>query len=247
MFDKYIDREVIHKRFGEGRITAIEDGYATVIFEEKETKFLFPAGFGRDGFVKFADEELQAEVLDMSENLKAEEAEEKRRLYEDKEQEREKSKKKTGSTERAEVFRKTLSYGDSFRTHADALNSCFGFNYTTYQQAYKEVDDKYAVWFASIAKIIDGKYVAADSGNGWINVLSEGGRVLTEKNEDDAKNVYKERRELFDRFVFAKMDDETYTFIGVYRYDVKESSTETGFKFVRLGTKVNLQTMEITD
>lgn len=247
MFDKYIDRVVVHKRFGEGRINAIEDGYALVSFEDKETKFQFPAGFGQDGFIKFDDEELQSEVLEMSEKLKAEEAEEKRRLYEEKEREREKAKKKAGSSERSEVFRKTLSYGDSFKTHAEALNSCFGFNYTTYQKAYKAVDDKFGVWFPSIAQFIQGKYVATDTSAGWINVISEGGNVITEKSEDASKNMDKPTSEKLDRFVFAKMDGETYMFVGVYKFIDGGDFQADGFRFERIGKKVNLQTMEITD
>ena len=46
------------------------------------------------------------------------------------------------------------------------------------------------------------------------------------------------------RFVFAKFDgSEEYTFIGLFSSD--PVPTENGFRYERLGTEINLNTMEV--
>lgn len=246
--NKYVGAEVIHKMFGKGKIVCIDERHATVSFESKDSKFEFPKGFGASGFIRFIDKDLQAEVENIKDKYLAEETAEKRRLFVERAAEREKAKKasKNKGNERSEVLRKTLSYGDSFNTHADALNSCFGYHYIHYQRPYKNVEDKFGVWFPSIARFSRGKYVATETSAGWINVISEGGNVITEKSEDAAKNVERPNDKKLDRFVFAKMDGETYTFIGVYRCVDSGNIQENGFKYERIGTKVYLPTMEIT-
>lgn len=249
MKNKYVGAEVIHKIFGKGKIVSIDERHAIVSFESKESKFEFPRGFGTGGFVKFIDKDLQVEVEKLNDKYLVEETAEKKRLRAERESEREKAKKesKTSSNERSKVLRKTLSYGDSFNTHADALNSCFGYHYNTYRRPYKNVDDKVGVWFPSIARFIQGKYTSTETSAGWVNVISEGGNVITEKSEDASKNVERSNDKKLDRFVFAKMDGETYTFIGVYRCVDSGNIQENGFKYERIGTKVYLPTMEISD
>ena len=40
-----INQTVIHKAFGEGTITTVENGYITILFSQGEKKFMYPYGF----------------------------------------------------------------------------------------------------------------------------------------------------------------------------------------------------------
>lgn len=62
-----------------------------------------------------------------------------------------------------------------------------------------------------------------------------------------AKNIERKKDKKLDRFVFAKMDGETYTFIGVYRCVDSGNIQENGFRYERIGTRVYLPTLEISD
>ena len=78
-------------------------------------------------------------------------------------------------------------YGDgiigpetSFVTHADALNSCFGFHYKIYQKAYKVLGNGYSVWFPNIARKVGNQYLSSDEYSGWLNILSDSGETIAQ-------------------------------------------------------------------
>jgi hypothetical protein len=149
-------------------------------------------------------------------------------------------------TQKFEPNRTFLNNGDIFRTHADVLNECFGFQCRQYQRAYKVLDENYAIWFPTIAKRIEGEYGASDNSYGWVNVISEHNTLITEKNEEKSKNKIREAKYELDRFVFAKFG-KGYTFIGVFRPESVAEPWKTGYRYKLIGTKVDLKTMKILE
>lgn len=241
----YIGETIIHKSFGKGTITNIDNDKVTLNFNGTEKLFQYPDVFEK--FAKFDDEDKQADVVNLVEEKKKqkqEEAERKAREREERENQAKQAKNDKRNT-RVVSYKDILNKGDIFATHKDALNECFGFQYEHFQPAFKVVDDKFAVWFPSIARKVQGEYVSTETSNGWINVLSENDTVLTEKNEDGTKNIERDSKFELDRYVFAKFDGENYRFIGVYRSEHVDRPWETGYKYRLIGTKVNLRTMEI--
>ncbi len=246
-FSELEGQKVQHKAFGVGKIISVEDNKVKVDFTVGVKEFVYPDAFEK--FLKIEDSKLEKnidELIDENKEKKNIEREQSIREREERFKQEQKEKAKRRET-RIEPRRDFLSKGDRFRTHADALNDCFGFQYEHYQTAFKVIEEgKYAVWFPTIAKRVGDEYTATDNSYGWINVLSEHDTVLTEKNQDTSKNAARDIKFEWDRFVFAKFD-EGYTFIGVYRPIDSPKPWETGYKYELLGTKVNLKTLEILD
>ncbi len=235
--EELIGQSVINKGYGKGTIKDFDGERIEVEFTSKTTKFQFPKSFS-DGFVKAEDEKLQEVIMVAAEELKEKEQKEKEQKRIQAEE-----KKNTSNDNTRGSHKDTLYRGETFRTHAEALNECFGFNYKHFQKAYKHIDDKYAVWFPSIAKRVMGEYLAADTGNGWLNILCENDTVIYEKNVENV-SLNTEREDNSYRFVFAKFDgDDSYKFLGLYSAD--PIPTEQGFKYQRIGIQINLNTMEI--
>ena len=241
----YIGERVTHKAFGSGVIKNIENDRVIIEFTSEEKTFKFPDAF--ETFVKFEDTDKQEAVkaiIDINKKLK-EEAAEQLAIEREKQLQLEKQAKKDKRNSRVVPHKEFLTKGDTFSTHKDALNDCFGFQYEHFQPAFKVVDDKFSVWFPSIARRVQGEYISTETSNGWINVLSENDTVITEKHEDVEKNTKREAKFDLDRFVFAKFDGDSYRFIGVYRPEHADRPWETGYRYKLIGTKVNLRTMEI--
>lgn len=57
-----LNTSVVHKAFGEGIVTEIEDNYITIRFASKKSKFNFPDAFEK--FLIAKDESVQASILD---------------------------------------------------------------------------------------------------------------------------------------------------------------------------------------
>lgn len=243
--DKYIGEVIIHKAFGKGTINDFAGDKVVVDFNGTEKMFKFPDAF--ESFIKFENADKQSEVTALVEDKKEQKAEEVARIAKEREEQllQAQQAKKDKRNTRIIPHKEILSKGDTFSTHKDALNDCFGFQYEHYQPAYKVVDDKFAVWFPSIARRIQGEYIATETSNGWVNILSENDTVIIEKHEDNTKNTERDPQFDLDRYVFAKFDGENYRFIGVYRPEHADKPWETGYKYKLIGTKVNLRTMEI--
>lgn len=235
-----IGMEVINKKFGKGTVADIVDGRVRVLFPVREVKFVYPKAFA-DGYLTIEDKTIQDELVRLAieeENRKNEEKAAKK-LEQEKKADEEKKLRKN--------HRSVVRRGDTFATHAEALNECFGYDYKHFQRAYLKVDDSTAVWFPSIARRVMGEFIAADNSFGWLNVLAENDTILYSKNVEDAnKNSDDIDIDTRDRYIFAKFDGDTcYTFIGVY--SAEQKVTENGFKHVRIGTAVNLDTMTIIE
>ena len=241
--EKFLKQEVRHISFGKGIIDNIYDGKIQIDFSGMMKVFKFPDVF--DSFLMFEDELFQLEIKEIIAEKKKREAEEYEKMRKDI---NEKMSIKQGNVNKSKTINtniEILNKGDLFATHKDVLNLCFGFQYEHFQPAYKVIDDKYAVWFPSIARKVMDEYVATETSNGWINILSENDTLITEKNEDKNKITERESKYALDRFVFAKFDGENYQFIGVYRLESMDISYKDGYKYRLIGTTVNLKTMEV--
>ena len=241
----YVGKTVLHGTFGKGEVKEIVGDKVILNFNGVEKKFPFPNVF--ESLAKFDDADIQDKVMILIKEMKQKKVEENAALSREREEQKKQiqQSQKEKLNERVTPRKETLIKGETFRTHSDVLNECFGFRYKSYQQAFKVVDDKFAVWFPNIARNIQGKYVPTEKSNGWINVLSENETVITETNKDKTKNTERERKFYLDRFVFAKFDED-YRFIGVYGPEKSDEIREKGYRYSLIGTRVNLRTMEIS-
>lgn len=230
-----------------GTITNVnENGMLMVLIDGKGKKFLFPHSFVKTltapAVLSATDAQLQNEI-----ELYIEELESQKKPAPAKEPiPTKKAKELVTPARTSNIQKEFLNIGETFNTHAAALNECFGFDYKQFQQAYIVLNAKYAAWFPSIAKQENDAYVPTATSNGWINVLSENETVITECNEDPAESEPRDEKNKLDRFVFAKFDDQrAYRFIGVYKLIDDRNNTPGVFRYERIGTKVNLHTFEM--
>lgn len=237
--EELIGQIVESKAYGKGKIVGYDGHHVTVEFSKKTSDFQCPKAF-LDGFLVAEDIKVHDALINEAcdEQDAAEKEKELMRIEEEKRREEEKKSRGTRGEHKEFLYK-----GETFRTHADALNDCFGYNYKHFQTAFKRIDDRYAAWFPSIAKRVMDEYVAAETSYGWLNVLCENGKVILEKNvENPDRNTDRDRS--WDIFVFAKFDGENaYTFIGLFRSNPK--LTKDGFRYELLGTQIDLNTMEI--
>ena len=154
------------------------------------------------------------------------------------------AKRTTSRVEVPEQIKGVLTLGRAFTTHAEALNRCFGFRYKQYQQAYKSINDEYAVWFPNIATKIGKDYVSTDNYFGWINTLTDEGRVLTQIDRTPFDGNYDDKRhDNPKRIVFARFDGErVYRFIGVFDGGRR---VQNGYEHWRIATEINTTAVRI--
>jgi len=240
MMIELIGQLVTNKINETGTIISYDDeGRISVDFGSRVVKFQCPKAFA-DGFLKLEDENLQEKLIDEAKKQAKEISAQKELKARENEERR---KKEVSERSTRKEHRDILTRGERFRTHAEALNECFGYNYKHYQMAFKAIDDQYAAWFPSIAKRIEGEYAAADTSNGWLNILCENDSVIYERNvEDNNRNV--ERDRTWNVFVFCKMDGENdYVFKGLFKSNTVP--TEKGFKYELTGIQIDLNTMSV--
>ena len=125
----------------------------------------------------------------------------------------------------------TLSIRDQveFPTIADACNCFRREPYKGMQKSYFHVGLDYQIWFPQLA-IERENQLKAPSGKGWINLLSDDGKILKEYNDlrVKAKDSGKDRK----RITFARSRNihgkTAYRFVGVFSYQetVKENGGE---------------------
>ena len=167
---KLIGLRVTHVTWGPGSITKADDKYVWVEFDEGSLKkYQYPKAFA--AFLTIDDPLLQKEILDEEKNL----AEKAKALSSAKQVSYERkfprSSRSTGAVQdsRGNLFKEKpfndhiLEFGNSFSTHAEALNTCFGFKYKQYQKEYKDLGGGYDVWFARLARKSLGEDRATDS------------------------------------------------------------------------------------
>lgn len=234
---------VHHKSWGAGRICKTEDRYVWVAFETVgEKKFQFPKAF--TSFLTLDDDALQDEILQEYERISEAEKKPAEAAIEVKPvtQKAASQNERKASGNSVAFNGHILEVGNTFNTHAEVFNKCFGYNYKHYQMAYKKIGNGYAVWFPCIAKNgIDG-YVSTDEYSGWINTLSDDNKKLI---QFDKGEFVPEKQDLSKRLVFAKFDgDKRYTFIGVY---VPSGRVDQGSEHIRIGTKFDIDSFRIID
>lgn len=232
-----IGHMVTHIAYGLGEIIDANDKQITVRYKSESTKkYQFPQAFAT--YLEIDDESLQEDILEIvnkfkyqsdaekkrQETLKA--AQEANRINEAKaliSHDQKLPKSKASRTPKPVDMKEVYMYGDgiigpktSFATHADVLNSLFGFHYKSYQKAGKNFGNGYSVWFPNIATRVGDKYLSSDDYWGWINILSDTGDTITQidntnytygTGEPDKSNC----------FIFAKFErNKRYTFIGLF-------------------------------
>lgn len=173
-----IGHSVTHISYGPGEILTANDKLVMVRFETGEyRKFQFPQAFA--SYLTIDDDSLQAEVLDIDKERKQQADAEKmqkgaenaaveaRRTNEAKSlavAPQKASRPKLAGGPKTVNMTEVHMYGDgiigpetSFATHADVLNTLFGYRYKHFQKAYKDLDNGYGVWFPNIASRVGDK------------------------------------------------------------------------------------------
>ena len=106
----------------------------------------------------------------------------------------------------------------------DVLNTCFGVEYLgKHYNAWmkgaiplKVEGAKYSVWFPKLS--VNGR---AASSSGWINVISDDGKLIEEYGSENTFIPFDAPT-----LVFAKLGCEPYYFRGVFKADMKRSTDE---------------------
>lgn len=253
---KIIGHGVTHISYGIGKIVSANNKQIQVLFTSGELKrYQYPQAFV--SYLQIDDKSLMLEILREESARQQKEEEEKKKLRAKQEADRQltafteknKNRKQTGnryssgSKEEAHTYNgRILDLNSSFYTHAEALNSCFGYQYVHFQKAYKNLDNGYAVWFPRIAKMVGGQYLSSDQYWGWVNIISENGDTITQIDNPDYPYSGGEP-DKNKRIIFARFEgDNKYRFVGVYIFKQRFSNGES---FKRIGTKFDTKTMEI--
>ena len=219
--------------------------------------------------MRLDDASLMDEILEEAQKLKTEEEkvrkekEEKERLRRQHEEEQRRvsssvrnEKRNAGTTRLAKEEPRSREvphmYGDgiigpktSFATHAEALNICFGYQYKHFQMGYKNLENGYAVWFPSIARIFAGKYLSSDDYRGWLNILSDSGDTITQMDNPSYSRSKAWEPDPNKRVIFARFEGERrYRFIGIFVFEKRSLDRES---FRRIGTLFDTKKMEIIE
>lgn len=146
-------------------------------------------------------------------------------------------------SKQAQATKKAWLMERVFSTHADVLNTLFGFRYKHFQQAYKDLGNGYAVWFPNIAKKIGDQYLSSDEYWGWVNILSDSGDTITQIDNATYTHNGTGEPDKNKCFIFARFDhDKRYTFIGLFGPARREVNKTIR---TRIGTIVDTKNMKI--
>lgn len=216
-----IGRGVTHISYGTGTIVDVDELYIKVQYEKdgKTRKYQFPGIFSK--YLTIDDSSLQKELENMIQNLP---------------KDKDMPTVVQTTEKKKETFRKeSIEYPNSFATHAETLNICFGLDKGQAVKAYWKLDDGYSVWFPNIAKRYNEKYESTDKYSGWVNIAFDGGKTIIQIDNPEVPSKPPTGEDTNRRLVFAKFDgEERYTFMGVYAPAVR---VENGYKFTRIGIK----------
>ena len=90
-----------------------------------------------------------------------------------------------------------------------------------------------------------GEYVSTDSFSGWVNILSDDQKTLTQIDYPIYPNPQNKEHDPNKRIVFAKFEkDKCYRFIGIY---ADEKRVDNGFEYTRIGTRLDTSLMRIIE
>ena len=259
-----IGHSVTHISYGPGEILTANDKLVMVRFETGEyRKFQFPQAFA--SYLTIDDDSLQAEVLDIDKERKQQAdaekmqkgaenaAEEARRTNEAKSlavAPQKASRPKLARGPKTVNMTEVHMYGDgiigpetSFATHADVLNTLFGYRYKHFQKAYKNLENGYGVWFPNIASRVGDKYLSSDEYWGWVNILSDAGDTVTQIDNPEYTYSGTGEPDKNKCFIFARFErNKRYTFIGLFG-----PARRAGNKTIRtrIGEIVDIKNMKI--
>lgn len=255
---KIIGHGVTHISYGAGKIVSANDKQIQVLFDSGELKkYQYPQAFV--SYLRIDEESLMSEILKIEAARQQKEDEEKKKLRAKQEVDRQlmasaaknTNRKQTGNRSSSRAMGESQAYtgriidlNSSFYTHAEALNSCFGYHYVQFQKAYKNLDNGFAVWFPRIAKRVGSQYLSSDQYWGWVNIISENGDTITQIDNPDYPYSGGEP-DKNKRIIFARFEgDDKYRFVGVYIFHQRFTNGET---FTRIGTKLDTKTMKIIE
>lgn len=255
---RIIGHSVTHISYGTGEIVSANDKQVQVLFTSGELKrYQYPQAF--ISYLQIDDKSLMSEILREEAARQQKEDEKKKKLRAKQEADRQLTAFTTKNTNRKQTGNRSYSgtmgepedfngriidLNSSFSTHAEALNSCFGYHYVQFQKAYKNLDNGYAVWFPRIARRIGNQYLSSDQYWGWLNIISENGDTITQMDNPDYPYSGGEP-DKNKRIIFARFEgDNKYRFVGVYMFEQRFSNGES---FKRIGTKLDTKTMKIIE
>lgn len=127
--------------------------------------------------------------------------------------------------------------GRVFRKIVDVMNSCFGKSWDGCYKGFIPLNDgsDYVVWFPGMAKKRADKFVPFNTKNGWLNTLSDDGKLLIEENENDPRTSISDV-EMRPRYVFGHYENGPYRngkiqigekggyrFLGIFQLDAERS------------------------
>lgn len=232
--EELLGKEVKHNAFGIGKIADIDGTAIKIDFSKIGIKtFRYPTSFN---FLEFVgDDALTREVRVEREEF----LESKKKADEE---------KKAALLKKAEEIKENgqvdvLISGNTFKSHHDVLNECFGCKYKFYRMAYKRLSDEYAVWFPNIAKKVAGEYVSTDATLGWVNIMINGGKEIIQMDHETIETMPEDKIDNCKCLIFISQEDKQgYEFVGVYTPAIR---VEGGYKHERLSTKFDCRTMTI--
>lgn len=122
-----------------------------------------------------------------------------------------------------------------FHTIVDVMNSCFGKSWDGFQKSFIPLNDGsgYVVWFPGMAKKRGDKFVPFNTKKGWLNILSDDGKVLIEESADDPR-LFISDAERLPRYVFGHYED------GPYRNGKVQMGEKGGYRFLGI-FQINLE------
>lgn len=141
-----------------------------------------------------------------------------------------------------------------FDKSVDVMNSCFGKTYRGFQKSFMPLNDGggYTVWFPGMAKKRGDEVVPFKKKNGWLNILSDDGKVLIEENEGVSRPPISDDEKL-PRYVFGHYEDRLYRngtvqigekggyhFLGIFQIDL-ERSTDDHRVFIQISDRADLR------
>lgn len=136
----------------------------------------------------------------------------------------------------------------------DVMNFCFGKSWNGYQKGFIPLNDGsgYVVWFPGMAKKRRDKFVPFNPEKGWLNILSDDGKVLIEENAGISRSSITDVEKL-PRYVFGHYEDEPYRngrvqtgekggylFLGIFYMDL-EHSTDDHREYIQISDSADLR------
>lgn len=140
-----------------------------------------------------------------------------------------------------------------FHKIVDVMNSCFGKTWGGYQKNFIPLNDGngYTVWFPGMAKKRGDRFVPFKKATGWLNILSDDGKVLVETNAGVSRPPISDDEKL-PRYVFGHYEDRPYRngrvqtgekggyhFLGIFQIDL-ERSTDDHREYIQISDRANL-------